>query len=85
MGGDCLTLNPSKHQKSLKKQTKNDFQIGHIEIGKVTQFWSFWRSFSVQRFLELIYDGGLLNTPPVSNRVNTVEPHEVVLINLVHN
>ena len=68
------------------KQIKNDFQIGHIEIGKVTKFWSCWSSFSVKRFLQLIYDGGLLNTPPVSNRVNTVEPHEVVLIiNLVHN
>ena len=70
----------------MKKQIKMIYNyVGHIEIGKITKFWRFLESFSVKRFLELIYDGGLLNTPPVSNRVNTVEPHGVVLINLVHN
>ena len=43
----CSPPPPSKHQKSLWK-TKNfffAFQIGHIEIGKVTKFGVIWRPF----------------------------------------
>ena len=46
-GGGCLPPPPSKHPKSLWKTQKFffAFQIGHIEIGKVTKFGVICRPF----------------------------------------